>query len=208
MLGCMHVCGFCHMFFLVRCRKNFWRSWNLGQTHDSNDENAQWRSNRTVLRGTFEIQINGVMASYCSCSKGLSSDFMELPTGRITHSLHNTLLASAMKVTLQNISNLLLRGNVCLKIPGPFKSTLLTNPGQHDGLHLRATSWGVAAWLPSWWSSRHPAVLEAWQILVLLVARVGHNRCFSNFWASCHCRFVASDGQQVEGFHGILRINK
>ena len=23
MLGCMHVCGFCHMFFLVRCRKNF-----------------------------------------------------------------------------------------------------------------------------------------------------------------------------------------
>ena len=23
MLECMHVCGFCHMFFLVRCRENF-----------------------------------------------------------------------------------------------------------------------------------------------------------------------------------------
>ena len=68
---------------------------------------------------------------------------MELLTARITHSLHNTLLTSAMKVVLQNIINQLLRGNVCLKIPGPFKSTLLTNPGQHDGLHLRANREGL-----------------------------------------------------------------
>ena len=59
---------------------------------------------------TFWIQINGVMASYCSCSKGLSSDLLDLLTGRITHSLHNTLLTSAMKVVLQNIINQLFEG--------------------------------------------------------------------------------------------------
>ena len=56
--------------------------------------------------------------------------------------------------------------------------------------------------------ARHLAVLEAWQMLVLLVASVGHNRCFPNIWASCHCRFVASDGHRLEGFYGILRVNK
>ena len=101
----------------------------------------------SLFQGTSEIQINGVMASYCSCSKGLSIDLMDLLRGRITQSLHNTLLTSAMKVVLQNIINQLLRGNVCLKIPGPFKSTLLTNPGQHDGSHLRAASWESATWL-------------------------------------------------------------
>ena len=51
-----------------------------------------------------------------------------------------------------------------------------------------------------WWSLRHVAVFVAWQMLLRLVASVRHNRCFSCFGASCHCRSVASDGHLLRDF--------
>ena len=64
------------------------------------------------LQEKWKIQINGVMASYCSRSKGLSIDLMDLLRGRITQSLHNTLLTSAMKVVLQNVINQFFEGTI------------------------------------------------------------------------------------------------
>ena len=58
MLACMHVCGFCHMFFLVRCRENFlkilepWSKFMIATMKMHNEEPIE----------SFEVQIYGVMA--------------------------------------------------------------------------------------------------------------------------------------------------
>ena len=79
MLECMPICGLSHVLHGEVSRDNS-KILDVGQTHDSNDENAQWCFTRFSLQGTRGIQINGVMASYCSCSKRLSSDLWDLLT--------------------------------------------------------------------------------------------------------------------------------
>ena len=83
MLECMPICGLSHVLHGEVSRDNS-KILDVGQTHDSNDENAQWCFTRFSLQGTRGIQINGVMAICCSCSKRLSSDLLDLLTNRIT----------------------------------------------------------------------------------------------------------------------------
>ena len=95
----------------------------------------------------------------------------------------------------------------CLKIPGPFKSTLSTNPAQHDGSHLRAASWRSATWMLLWWllsccgvcslahavaiGSELSDIIDAFMLLSIMSLPM------CGFW-----------WPPVEGFYGILRVNE
>ena len=61
MLECMPICGLSHVLHGEVSRDHS-KILDVGQTHDSNDENAQWYFTRLSLQGTRGIQINGVMA--------------------------------------------------------------------------------------------------------------------------------------------------
>ena len=108
---------------------------------------------------------------------------MNLLTGRITQSLHNTLLCIGGESTFtQIINNLLLHGSELYEDIWVFqKPSQTTNPGQHDGFTNVPHHGEIAASL-----SLH----IAWRILVAWGMRAGHNRCFQTAQAPCRCRCV------------------
>ena len=102
--------------------------------HDCNDDTAQERSNQSVPRETFEIQIYGVMAItvYTVC---LSSDFHEFAHGSDYAEFTQYAPFIGGESTLsQSINNLLLHGSAHYEDIWVFRNPLeTTNPGQHDG---------------------------------------------------------------------------
>ena len=143
MLECTLIVGFWNMFFLVRYREKVWRSWMLVIFSDGNDESAQQWFTRLSLRGTRVIQKNGVMASYCLCSKRLSSDLLNLLTNRITQVTCKcyTMRSLRRRWTFSYRISLICSSMEPLsEDTWAFNSTLSTNPVQRDGSHLRAAS--------------------------------------------------------------------